>query len=176
MRNIKKSSAGPFPGCLSPSSRSRCVSRIENWLKDDEFVSETKYLLRWKLLMPRSADEKQGEKQVETQRLLFRHDRVWDFFLAAAFEGDPDLWERHGGDPRFRGALLRISESWAPKKAKELFDVLAVIGAETGDHTTSDEFLLRLKTRLPPREAKSPEAPQADAAPAPADDLEPSQG
>jgi hypothetical protein len=166
----------PFP--LLPFAKLAVAMRLEdrNWLKDDEFASETKYLLRWKLLMPRSALELQGEKQVEKQRLLFRHDRVWDFFLAAAFEGDPDLWERHGGDPRFRGALLRISESWAPKKAKELFDVLAVIGAKTRDHTTSDEFLLRLTPRLPPREAKPPEPPQADAALAPADDLEPSQG
>ena len=175
-RRISRRARPALPAVALRQTRSRDRLEDRNWLKEDEFATETKYLLAWKLLVPRSAREFQGGKPVETQRLLFRHDRVWDFFLAAAFDDDPDLV----GAARGRSALPRRAVAnprrvGLPKKAKELADVLAVIGAETGDHTTSDEYLLRLKPRLPPREAKSPETPEADAAPAAADDLELSQ-
>jgi hypothetical protein len=83
-------------------------------------------------------------------RLLFRHERVWDFFIAAAFSGDPDLWEAHVIDPRFRGAYFRIAETWDPESAKKVREQLNLGAAESGDHSTSDEFIKRLEKRLRP--------------------------
>jgi hypothetical protein len=124
-----------------------------NWVKPDEFPSETKYLLDAKLLVPRSAIESKEGKSVEVFRNVFRHDRVWDFFLSAAFEHDRTLWERYGSDPRFRGAVLRIAERWDPEKARELQDSLAEFGADTGDHTTGDDVLRVLRARKAARQA-----------------------
>ncbi len=36
-----------------------------------------------------------------------------DFFIAAPFNADPELWEEHIEDTRFRGAYLRIAETWS---------------------------------------------------------------
>jgi hypothetical protein len=81
-------------------------------------------------------------------RLLFRHDRVWDFFIAEAFAHDPDLWAEHVGDARFRGAYLRIAETWGPESAKKVRDLLSLSAADSGDHSTSDDFIKRLENRL----------------------------
>ena len=75
--------------------------------------------------------------------------RVWDFFIAASFLSDPDLWQRYLDDARFRGAYLRIAETWPLGAAKRVRDRLVVAAAKSGDHTTSDEFLKRLDVRDP---------------------------
>jgi hypothetical protein len=97
--------------------------------------------LQRRLLVQRAV---RGPTAVE-ERVQFRHDRVWDFFIAAAFLDDPDLWAEHLADPQFRGAYLRIAESWEPEAAAKVRDRLSVTAAERGDHTTSDEFIKRLE-------------------------------
>jgi hypothetical protein len=115
-----------------------------NWLNPDEFAAEASCLLEQRLLVSRAMKGAQGV----VDRLLFRHDRVWDFFIAAAFANDPDFWAEHVGDARFRGAYLRIAETWDPESAKKVRDHLNVSAAESGDHSTSDEFIKRLEKRL----------------------------
>jgi hypothetical protein len=123
-----------------------------NWLSPREFTAEVSCLLEQRLLVLRAIEGAQGV----VDRVLFRHDRVWDFFIAAAFAQDPDLWAEHVGDTRFRGAYLRIAETWDPEAAKKVRDLLNVAAADSGDHSTSDEFIKRLQKRLrtEPRDKK----------------------
>jgi hypothetical protein len=97
------------------------------WFKKDEFAPDC--LLQRRLLVQRAV---RGSTGVEEERIQFRHDRVWDFFLAAAFLDDPDLWAEHLDDPRFRGVYLRIAETWPPGAAAKVRDRLAVTAAKTG--------------------------------------------
>jgi len=133
----------PFP--LTRFGRHAVTMRLEdrNWFKPDEFAAETSCLLERRLLVRRAV---KGATGIE-ERIQFRHDRVWDFFIAAAFRDDPDLWAEHLADPRFRGAYLRIAETWDPADAARVRDRLIVAAAERGDHTTSDEFIKRLEAR-----------------------------
>ena len=48
---------------------------------------------------------------------------------------------------RFRGAYLRIAETWEPRHADLVRERLIVNAADKGDHTTSDEFVRRLEKR-----------------------------
>ncbi len=134
----------PFP--LKQFGRHAVAMRLEdrNWLNPDEFPAETPCLLDQKLLISRAVKGAAGL----VDRLLFRHERVWDFFIAAAFSDDPDLWEAHVTDPRFRGAYFRIAETWDPESAKRVRDALNLGAAESGDHSTNDEYIKRLETRL----------------------------
>jgi len=133
----------PFPlvnfGCHAVAMR----LEDRNWLKADEFAAEVPFLMDRKLLVPRTVRSPTGDEQ----RIQFRHDRVWDFFIAAAFNADPALWEIHLTDPRFRGAYLRIAETWPADAATKVRDDLIVSAARRGDHTTSDEFIKRLEAR-----------------------------
>jgi hypothetical protein len=70
-----------------------------------------------------------------------------DFFIAAPFNADPELWEEYIEDTRFRGACLRIAETWEPRHADLVRERLIVNVADKGDHTTSDEFVRRLEKR-----------------------------
>jgi hypothetical protein len=139
----------PFP--LIRFGQHAIEMRLEdrNWFKPDEFPAETSCLLNWKLLIPRAVRGATGP----LDRVQFRHDRVWDFFIAAAFRADPDLWAVHIKDPRFRGAYLRIAETWDTAHATLVRNKLIVSAAVSGDHTTSDEFIKRLEPR---RHAKKP--------------------
>jgi hypothetical protein len=121
--------------------------RIEdrNRLNPDEFPAEASCLQEQRLLVPRAIKGAHGE---EKNWLLFRHERVWDFFVAAAFK-DPDLWSEHIGDARFRGVYLRIAETWDPESAERVMTQLNVTAAHSGDHSTSDEFIKRLDKRFP---------------------------
>jgi len=134
----------PFP--LQAFGRQAVKMRLEdrNWLNPDEFTAEASCLLEQRLLVSRAVRCAQGV----TDRILFRHDRVWDFFIAAAFSDDPDLWAEHVGDARFRGAHLRIAETWDLESAKKVRDQLNIAAADSGDHSTSDEFIQRLEKRL----------------------------
>ena len=133
----------PFP--LVRFGNQALAMRIEdrNWFKSDEFPAEMPSLLERKLVVRRAVynTEKDGE------RIQFRHDRVWDFFIAAAFLTNPDLWLQHLADARFRGAYFRIAETWPVEDAKRVRDRMVVTAAKSGDHTTSDEFIKRLDTR-----------------------------
>ena len=75
----------PFP--LQEFGRHAVAMRLEdrNWLNPDEFAAEASCLLDQKLLVSRAV---KGVASV-VERMIFRHDRVWDFFIAAAFSGDP---------------------------------------------------------------------------------------
>ncbi len=116
-----------------------------NKLNPDEFPAEASCLQEQRLLVPRAIRDAQGK---EKNWLLFRHERVWDFFIAAAFN-DPDLWSEHISDARFRGVYLRIAETWDPESAERVKDYLYVSAAHSGDHSTSDEFIKRLDKRFP---------------------------
>jgi Adenylate and Guanylate cyclase catalytic domain len=70
-----------------------------------------------------------------------------DFFITAPFNADPELWEEYIEDTRFRGAYLRIAETWEPRHADLVRERLIVNAADKGDHTTSDEFIRRLEKR-----------------------------
>ena len=144
----------PFP--LEAFGRHADEMRLEdrNWLNPDEFAAEASCLLEQRLLVPRALKGAQGVED----RLLFRHDRVWDFFIAAAFAHDPDLWAEHVVDARFRGAYLRIAGTWDPESAKKVRDHLNVAAADLGDHSTSDEFIKRLEKRLRAKKAAEAEA------------------
>jgi hypothetical protein len=144
----------PFP--LDVFGKHAVKMRLEdrNWLKPEEFGAEASCLLEQRLLVPRALKGSEGL----VDRLLFRHDRVWDFFIAKAFEGDLDLWAEHVGDARFRGAYLRIAETWDPESAKKVRDQLNLAAADSGDHSTSDEFIKRLEKRLRAKKAAEAEA------------------
>ena len=118
----------PFP--LEAFGRQAVTMRLEdrNWLNLNEFTAEASCLLEQRLLVSRAMKGAQGV----TDRILFRHDRVWDFFIAAAFSDDPDLWAEHVGDARFRGAYLRIAETWDPESAKKVRDQLNLAAAGLG--------------------------------------------
>ncbi len=134
----------PFP--LGAFGLHAVKMRVEdrNWLKRDEFTAEASCLLEQRLLISRAMKGVQGIEE----RLLFRHDRVWDFFTAAAFADDNDLLVEHLGEARFRGAYVRIAETWDLERAKRVRDQLNVSAAFSGDHSTSDEFIKRLEIRL----------------------------
>jgi FtsH Extracellular len=138
----------PFP--VVHFGRLAVAMRLEdrNWFKKDEFAPELPCLLERRLVVRRAVGGPEGIEE----RIQFRHDRVWDFFIAAAFRYDPDLWAKHLGDPRFRGAYLRIAETWEPEAAAKVRDQLSLTAAESGDHTTSDEFIKRLEARRRSRE------------------------
>jgi hypothetical protein len=55
---------------------------------------------------------------------------------------------------------LRIAETWDPEDAKKVRDLLNVAAADSGDHSTSDEFIKRLEKRL--RAKKRPLAPAVE--------------
>jgi hypothetical protein len=133
----------PFP--LARFGRHAVDMRVEdrNWYRPDEYPAEMPCLLARKLVVNRVVRGTVGEEQ----RIQFRHDRVWDFFIAAAFLADPDLWQKYLDDARFRGAYLRIAEAWDVDAAKRVRDRLVMSAAKTGDHTTSDEFVRRLDVR-----------------------------
>ncbi len=149
----------PFP--LTRFGHLAVAMRLEdrNWFKPEEFAPELPCLLQRRLLVLRAV---RGPTGVE-ERTQFRHERVWDFFIAAAFLDDPDLWVEHLGDPRFRGAYLRIAETWEPEAAAKVRDRLAVTAAERGDHTTSDEFIKRLEARRRLHEVRGPHRGSRDA-------------
>jgi len=130
-----------------------------NWFKPDEFAAELACLLDRRLLVRRAVRAGGG---AEEERIQFRHDRVWDFFIAAAFAADSNLMLEHLADPRFRGSYLRIAETWKPDAAIQVREQLVVVAAEHGDHTTSDEFIKRLEARRRLRSGR--EQPQTTAA------------
>jgi hypothetical protein len=96
-----------------------------NWLTPDEFPGEASCLPEQRSLVLRAMKDAQGV----VDRPLFRHDRVWDFFKAATFAQDPDFRAEHVRDPRFRGAYLRIAETWDPEGARKVRDLSITAGS-----------------------------------------------
>lgn len=91
----------PFP--LEAFGKHAMEMRLEdrNWLKEGEFEAERPCLIERKLIVARAV--RVGREET-AQREIFRHDRVWDFFIVAAFRADPNLLEEYLDDARFRGA------------------------------------------------------------------------
>jgi HEAT repeat protein len=133
----------PFP--LEQFGRKAIVMRVadRNWILPSEFAAEISCLLDRKLLVRRVV---RGSAGLE-ERIQFRHDKVWDFFIAAAFAADASLMQKHFTDPRFRGSYLRIAETWEADAAVRVREYLVISAAEGGDHSTSDEFIKRLEAR-----------------------------
>lgn len=115
-----------------------------NWLEPGEFEAERPYLLRRKLLVRRAV---RSSREAFEDRELFRHDKVWDFFIVEAFRTNDALLDKYFGDPRFRGAFLRIAETWPPEDAKIVRDQLVEEAAVSNDNNTSNEFVRRLRSR-----------------------------
>lgn len=134
----------PFP--LEAFARHAVEMRLQdrNWLRSGEFEAERPCLIERKLLVQRVV--RVGPAETD-QREIFRHDRVWDFFIVAAFRSDPDLLERHIDDARFRGAYLRIAETWPESHARVVRDLVVESAARSNDNTTSNEFVRRLLAR-----------------------------
>lgn len=138
----------PFP--LVAFGRHAVQMRLEdrNWFQPGEFEAEQPCLIHQRMLVQRSVMAWRGREGEAPERVIFRHDRIWDFFMAAAFEADADLVEAHLGDPRFRGVYLRIAETWPPEKAMVVRDALVQVAAERNEHAVSDAVVMRLKARL----------------------------
>jgi hypothetical protein len=121
-----------------------------NWFKPEEYPAEIPCLLTRKLLVSRVVGGVKGEEQ----RTQFRHDRVWDFFMAAAFLADPDLWQKYLDDARFRGVYLRIAETWDVDDAKRVRDRLVMAAARTVTTPLATSFLSGLMHAINWRRAR----------------------
>lgn len=122
--------------------------RVEdrNWIYADEFANEQAALREYRLMVPRAARGKDGSEAVN---LLFRHDKVMDFFMFIAFTGDEQLQLQYMDDPKFRGVYLLFAQTAELEVARRLRDFVVTRAAETLDHTLSDEFVRRLSVRDP---------------------------
>lgn len=139
----------PFP--LVRFGRHAVAMRVEDriWLAPGEFEMERPCLIAHKLLVCRSVRSSASRTE---NREMFRHERVWDFFVAKAFEVDAEMRDKYLDDPRFRGAYLRIAETWPPDRAKVVRDLLVNNAASSNDNITSNEFVRRLQMRLQSRD------------------------
>ncbi|UBF29175.1 hypothetical protein K9N68_15860 [Kovacikia minuta CCNUW1] len=81
----------------------------------------------------------------------FRHDKLWEFFIAQTLLGSkPEAEQRrkdHMGDPRFRGVYLLLGTALPIEDAKNLMDEFVLYGANTGDHTVSDPLVQIVRSR-----------------------------
>jgi hypothetical protein len=117
-----------------------------NWLYADEFPNEQPVLQEYRLMVPRAIHGKDGK---ETVGLLFRHDKVMDFFMQIAFAHDERLQLDHMDDSKFRGVYLLFAQTADIETARRLRDLIVTRAADTLDHTLSDEFVRRLAIRDP---------------------------
>jgi GNAT superfamily N-acetyltransferase len=124
-----------------------------NWLYQDEFAAEQEALREYRLMVPRTVYGRDGKEAVG---LVFRHQKVWDFFMHLAFTEDKALQLGHIDDPRFRGVYLLFAQTADVETAQRLREIIIVHAADTKDHTLSDEFVRRLaiRTRPPGRRPK----------------------
>src|SRR4029434_2060285 len=112
--------------------------RIEgrNWLYADEFPNEQPVLQEYRLMVPRVVYGRDGK---ETGGLLFRQDKVMDYFMQIAFAADENLQLEHIDDPNYRGVYLLFAQTADIETARRLRDLIVNHAAETRDHTLSDE-------------------------------------
>jgi hypothetical protein len=117
-----------------------------NFLYPDEFADEQPALAEYRLMVRRPIHDKAGK---ETDSLLFRHDKVTDFFMYLAFAEGENLQQDHMDDTEFRGVYLLFAQDANLETALLLRDLLVTRAAETLDHAFSDEFVRRVATRNP---------------------------
>jgi hypothetical protein len=95
-------------------------------------------------MVPRVTYSRDGK---ETVGLLFRYDKVMDFFMQIAFAKDEKLQLQHMDDPKYRGVYLLFAQTADVETARRLRDMIVHRAANTRDHTLSDEFVRRLGAR-----------------------------
>jgi hypothetical protein len=115
-----------------------------NWFYEDEFRKEQEILSKYRILVTRTSYDKQGKEALVR---MFRHSKVWDYFIFFAFQEDRSLRQKHLADFRFRGAYLLFAYAADILQARTLGDEIVRRAAMTGDHSLSDEYLRRLMAR-----------------------------
>lgn len=135
-----------FPASKFADKTVEMRNENRNWLYEDEFSNVQKALERFRLMVRRSVRGRDGK---ETTGLIFRHDKVWDFFMQIAFAANEEFQVTYMDDPRFRGVYLLFAQSADVLTARRLRDLVVHRAAETQDHTLSDEFVRRLAVRDP---------------------------
>jgi hypothetical protein len=97
-------------------------------------------------MVPRTVHDKEGK---EITGLIFRHDRVVDFFMYIAFAADDQLQIKYMEDAKFRGVFLLFAQTADLEVARRLRDFIVSRAAHSLDHSLSDEFVRRLNSRDP---------------------------
>ena len=95
--------------------------------------------------------QSQDAEDKSVREWYFRHDKLWEFFIAQTFlSSKPDADQRrkdHMGDPRFRGVYLLLGSAMSIADATALMDEFVLYGANTGDHTVSDPLVQIVRSR-----------------------------
>jgi hypothetical protein len=114
-------------------------------LPQEIFPEEVKALVDHKMARLRVS---KPDGKAEVRQWLFRHDKVWDYFIVQAFLGaDNDRPAEYISDPRFRGAYFLLARMLPESDARALRERLIQYAAETKDHSVSDDFARRLRLR-----------------------------
>jgi hypothetical protein len=82
-----------------------------------------------------------------TKEWYFRHDKIRDFFLLAAFRNEPDRQTKYIADQRFRGVYYLLATYLPIPAAQRLERILVNYMVDTNDDFISKEFIRRLRTR-----------------------------
>ncbi|WP_152622632.1 HEAT repeat domain-containing protein, partial [Archangium violaceum] len=123
-------------------------------IPEKDFDKELQKMEAYKLVVRRQWRRPDGQ---EGREWHFRHDKLWDFFIAQTFLGkDNERILEHQDDPRFRGVYFLLAKLLEPEVALEVQDHLVEHAAETRDHTVSDEFVTRLQDRWRAEQARPP--------------------
>jgi hypothetical protein len=109
------------------------------------FFEEIQALVEHKMALGQYDKDADGK---QTQKWVFRHDKMRDYFLLRAFSVDQESRVlKHLDDPRFSGVYLMLASQLPLDQARELKDALVDHAAETKDHYLSDAIVEVLKTR-----------------------------
>jgi hypothetical protein len=114
-------------------------------LDSDRFFEAIQVLVKHKMALVQYDRDASGK---QTQKWVFRHDKIRDYFLVQAFGAQQDQRVLQNiDDSRFRGVYLMLAAKLPLSQAKELRDALVDRAAETKDHYLSDAVVEVLKTR-----------------------------
>ena len=102
---------------------------------------------KWKMVVSRITHE--GDQHVTSW--YFRHDKIMDYFLVQEFLRREDLTEKHLDDPRFRGVYFLLAYKLDYEDAMKLRERLIQHAADSKDHSLSDNFIMLLRGKKPPR-------------------------
>ena len=86
---------------------------------------------------------------------VFRHDKVWDYFIAKAFSGDIGRQNQYMADSRFRGTYLMLIQEEPLAAARDLEKRLSDYAAKTKDHSVNDDVRKLLMDREQHENAQS---------------------
>ncbi len=101
-----------------------------------------------RMILSRQWKDKNGDDQ---QEWSFRHDKIMEFFLVQNFlsssnEG-AEKRKKHMSDPRFRGIYLLLAHLLPLNDALKLREDFIQYAADTQDHTVSDAYVQRMRSR-----------------------------